>query len=121
MEKEEDIDNLVKSVIDHYGRLDVLVNNAGAGFYSNCSDPDSMQKFDKCMQVNLRAPFQLCWRTIPHLSKTKGAIVNVSSICGLKPYDHSVAYCVAKCGLDMLTRWLAVDCGPKGIRVNSVW
>lgn len=85
MKKEDEVDKLIKSVVTHFGRLDVLVNNAGAGFWSNCSSPDALEKFDQCMQMNLRAPFQLCWRAIPHLAETKGAIVNVSSICALKP------------------------------------
>jgi NAD(P)-dependent dehydrogenase (short-subunit alcohol dehydrogenase family) len=114
--KEEDIDKLIDSVISHYGRLDVLVNNAAKG---GGKESETLEEFDEYIRVDLRSVYQLCIRSLPYLEKTKGAIINISSITALKPYPN-VSYCVAKAGLDMMTRCLALNWGPKGIRVNGL-
>ncbi len=83
--KEEDIDRLIDSVISHYGRLDVLVNNA-----AKCGgkEGETLEEFDEFIRVNLRAAYQLCIRSLPYLEKTKGAIINISSINALKAVNY---------------------------------
>jgi len=72
------------------------------------------------MNVNLRAVFQLMQLAAPHLIKTKGNIVNVSSVTGLRSFPGVLAYCVSKAGVDQLTRCAALELAPKGVRVNAV-
>jgi NAD(P)-dependent dehydrogenase (short-subunit alcohol dehydrogenase family) len=75
----------MKSVIDHYGQLDILVNNAGVSNITSLEMPNALKDFDMLMNINLRSAYQLCCLALPYLEKTKGAIVNNSSICGIKP------------------------------------
>jgi len=70
--------------------------------------------------VNLTGQFLTCKAAIPHILKTKGAIVNTASVAGLKSHPYSAAYCASKGGVVQLTRALAVEYGPKGIRVNVI-
>ncbi|MDJ0612263.1 MAG: SDR family NAD(P)-dependent oxidoreductase [Rhizobiaceae bacterium] len=110
---------VIETVVELHGRLDVLVNNAGLmleGTALEMSEAD----WSKTLQVNLTAPFLLTKHALPHLIKTKGAIVNVGSIEGLGSNPHHSAYCASKAGLHGLTRAIAVDHGPDGIRCNAV-
>ncbi|XP_054155742.1 3-oxoacyl-[acyl-carrier-protein] reductase FabG-like [Oppia nitens] len=117
---EQEVDKMMDTIIGHYdNQLDVVVNNAGkGGGESNAS----LAEFDQFMTINLRSCYQICLRAYPLLTRspTGGVIINNSSICSLKPFPHSLSYCVAKAGLDMLTRNLALLWGPQGIRVNAV-
>ena len=72
------------------------------------------------MGVNLRAPFRLMRAAAPHLKARKGAIVNVSSVNGLRAFAGVLAYCVSKAGMDHLTRCAALEMAPLGVRVNAV-
>jgi NAD(P)-dependent dehydrogenase (short-subunit alcohol dehydrogenase family) len=72
------------------------------------------------MNVNLRSVFHLMQLAAPHLVKTKGNIVNVSSVTGLRSFPGVLAYCVSKAGLDQLTRCAALELAAKGVRVNAV-
>ncbi|CAG2115215.1 unnamed protein product, partial [Medioppia subpectinata] len=116
LSKEHDGNKLMDAVIEHYGQLDVLVNNAGKG---GGRPDETLQELDQYYNINLRSVYQLCLKAKPLLEKTKGSIVNISSINGLKPFPN-VSYCLSKAGLDMLTRCLAMNWGPIGIRVNGL-
>jgi len=72
------------------------------------------------MNVNLRAIFYLMQLAAPHLITTRGNVVNVSSVTGLRSFPGVLAYCVSKAGLDQLTRCAALELAPKGVRVNAV-
>src|SRR5436190_3543576 len=72
------------------------------------------------MNVNLRSVFHLMQLAAPHLIKTKGNIVNISSVTGLRSFPGVLAYCVSKAGLDQLTRCAALELAAKGVRVNAV-
>jgi NAD(P)-dependent dehydrogenase (short-subunit alcohol dehydrogenase family) len=101
------------------GRLDVLVNAAGI-IGSGPTVETSDERFDRMMDVNLRTVFRLTRDAIPHLEKTRGNIVNVSSVAGLRPYPGIMPYCVSKAAVDQMTRCLALELGPAGVRVNAV-
>ena len=112
-------ERLVAEVIRRFGRLDVLVNNAGLmreGTALETSEDD----WAATLQVNLTAPFMLSKHALPHLITAKGAIVNVGSIEGLGSNPRHPAYCASKAGLHGLTRALAVDHGQQGVRCNAV-
>ncbi len=85
MTKEEDVQRLINATIKEYGQLDILVNNAGAGAYSNITDETVMEKFDSIIKLDLRSVVQLTHLSIPYLVKSKGTIINTSSIVGMSP------------------------------------
>jgi len=115
----DECDELVADTIDEYGALDCLVNSAGIlmrGDAGQTSDDD----WRDTMTINLDVPFFLCRAAIPHLQKTTGSIVNISSYWGLQAGDRAVAYSTSKGGLIMLTKALAKDTAADGIRVNAI-
>ncbi len=85
MTKEEDVQRLINATIKEYGQLDILVNNAGAGALSNITDETVMEKFDSIIKLDLRSVVQLTHLSIPYLVKSKGTIINTSSIAGMSP------------------------------------
>lgn len=80
-----DIKRLIDTTISVFGRLDVLVNNAGVVGQTGIEDVDVIDKFDKIMDTNVRAIVILCHSAVPHLKKTKGNIISVSSVASTKP------------------------------------
>jgi NAD(P)-dependent dehydrogenase (short-subunit alcohol dehydrogenase family) len=120
LSKDEDLKRLMDVTIREFGQLDVLVNNAGRGARSSICDSNAVAVFDEMLNLNLRSVYVLTHLAVPFLVKTKGNIINLSSIAGTKPFPNVGAYCVAKAGLDMLTQYLALEVGPHGIRVNCV-
>ena len=109
---------LVARLIEHAGRLDVLVNNASA-FYSTPLASVTEAQWRDLIDSNLKAPLFLCQSALPHLKETRGTIVNIVDIHAQRPLREHVVYGPAKAGLAMLTRALAKDLGPE-IRVNGV-
>ena len=101
------------------GRLDILVNNAGIMREGNAEETTETDWF-KQLQINLTTPFLLIKHALPLLKVSKGSIVNVGSIEGLGSNPRHPAYCASKGGLHALTRAVAVDHGPEGIRCNAV-
>jgi NAD(P)-dependent dehydrogenase (short-subunit alcohol dehydrogenase family) len=97
----------------------VLVNAAGAiatGTIENTSD----ETWDAMMAINMTAPFRLMRAATPPLTERRGAVVNVSSVNGLRSFAGVLAYCVSKSGVDQLTRCAALELAPKQVRVNAV-
>ena len=116
---ESEVRQAFEIAINQTGRLDVLVN--AAGHISNGSIEDtSLEAWDGMMNVNLRSVFYLMQLAAPHLIKTGGNIVNVSSVTGLRSFPGVLAYCVSKAGVDQLTRCAALELAAKGVRVNAV-
>ena len=111
--------SVVAQVIKQTGRLDVLVNNAGMMVESRIEDM-TFGQWQQTLMVNLSSPFLLIREALPHLRKVKGNIVNVGSVEGLGSNPLHSAYCASKAGLHGLTRAVAVDHGPEGIRCNAV-
>ncbi|XP_054166135.1 3-oxoacyl-[acyl-carrier-protein] reductase FabG-like [Oppia nitens] len=118
--KDQDIKRLVETTVQHFGRLDILVNNAGAGTNAPLSDPEFYDKYQKTFQLNLNSMVLLTHLSIDHLAKTRGNIVNISSIFGLRAFSNYAPYCMAKCSIDMFTKCCAAELGRKHIRVNSI-
>ena len=114
-----DVDKAFESVISETSRLDVLVNAAGH-ISTGSIENTSLAAWDAMMNVNLRAVFHLMQLASPLLIKSKGNIVNISSVTGLRSFPGVLAYCVSKAGLDQLTRCAALELAPKGVRVNAV-
>jgi NAD(P)-dependent dehydrogenase (short-subunit alcohol dehydrogenase family) len=115
----EEMQRVVAQAIDAFGHLDVLVNAAGH-ISSGTVETTSLAAWDAMMNVNLRAAFNLMQIASSHLIETKGNIVNISSVTGLRSFPGVLAYCVSKAGLDQLTRCAALELAPKGVRVNAV-
>jgi NAD(P)-dependent dehydrogenase (short-subunit alcohol dehydrogenase family) len=116
---ESEAERVVRETVDRFGRLDILVNCAGvvmAGGIANTTLAD----WDTTMAVNLRAAFQMTQLAAPHLVKTRGNVVNVSSVVGLRSFKNLLAYSVSKAGLDQLTRCSALELAADGVRVNAV-
>lgn len=116
-------DSAIKKIIDDtinkFGQIDILVNNAGV-ISKGSIENTSMEQYDYVMNTNIRSIYNLTMQAVPHLIKTKGTIVNVSSVNGMRPFCGVLAYCVSKTAVDQFTRCLALELAPKGVRVNSV-
>jgi 3-oxoacyl-[acyl-carrier protein] reductase len=112
---------MIAATIERFGRLDVLVNNAGTTHFIPHADLDALTEevWNDILSVNLKGTFYCCRAAAPELRKTRGAIVNVASIAGYRATGSSIAYGVSKAGVLQLTRSLAVALAPD-VRVNSV-
>ena len=110
---------VIDAAVNEFGQLDVLVNAAGHISTGSIEDT-TLSAWDAMMNVNLRAVFQLMQVCVPHLIQTKGNVVNISSVTGLRSFPGVLAYCVSKAGLDQLTRCAALELASKGVRVNAV-
>ncbi|MER9915314.1 SDR family oxidoreductase [Mesorhizobium sp. M0050] len=110
---------IIDDVVQQAGRLDILVNNAGRMIEAKV-DETGLDEWRRTMALNLDAPFLLIRRAMPHLCRSRGAIVNIGSIEGLAANPGHAAYCASKAGLHGLTRAVAVDGGPDGVRCNGV-
>jgi len=119
--KEDDVVQMVGEAVEGLGGLDVLVNNAGIQI-SRPTEELSSDDFDKVLAVNLRGSFLCARETIKHLlAKEKpGSIVNISSVHQLIPKPSYLGYSTSKGGMQNLTRTLALEYAPRGIRVNGV-
>lgn len=110
---------VIPQVVGQAGRLDILINNAGL-MREGTVEESSVEDWHASLHLNLTVPFLLTRAAVPYLRKTKGAIVNTGSIEGLGSNPRHPAYCAAKAGLHGLTRAVAVDHGPDGVRCNAV-
>jgi NAD(P)-dependent dehydrogenase (short-subunit alcohol dehydrogenase family) len=114
-----DIERLVKETVAAYGRLDIFWHNAGI-MGPDDIDTLSQQRYDEMMAVHLKAAVFGVKAALPQLRKSGGAILFTSSVAGLKQASYSLTYSLAKSGLVMLTRKLAVDLAKDNIRVNCL-
>ncbi|MFB0537974.1 MAG: SDR family NAD(P)-dependent oxidoreductase [Anaerolineae bacterium] len=116
---EEQVKAMVQATLDKYGRIDVLVNNAGIGVYLPVLEATS-DDWDHCLAVNLKGVFLCSKYAIPHMQAVgKGAIVNISSVHAHATVNGVAPYAASKGGITALTRNMAIDYGP-AIRVNAI-
>lgn len=101
------------------GRIDVLVNNAGIDHFASLEET-TLEDWNRVLAVNLTGAYLGCQAVLAELRRSRGCIVNVASALGLRGGDRVSAYCASKGGLVLLTKALAVELGPSGIRVNCV-
>ncbi|XP_055907058.1 meso-2,3-butanediol dehydrogenase-like [Eupeodes corollae] len=116
---EEDVKLIVDQTLEKYGRIDVLINNAGI-IENGSIEETNLTQYDRVMGTNVRSIYQLTMLTVPHLVKSKGNIVSISSVCGLRAFPGLVAYNMSKSAVDQFTKCVALELAPKGVRVNSV-
>lgn len=115
---ENDVRKMLQSVLREFGRLDILVNNAGT--YQTASLAEiTLAQWDNVFATNVRGPFLVSREALPALQKSKGRIINLGSLGGLRPWSDHAHYCSSKAALHMLTRVMAKALAPQ-IAVNSV-
>ena len=110
---------VVEAAAGAAGRLDCLVNAAGLWTEGPAEDTRE-EDFDRVLDVNLKGLFFMSAAAIPHLVKTGGSIVNLSSDAGLQGNTGAAVYCASKGAVSNLTRALALELAPRGVRVNAV-
>jgi NAD(P)-dependent dehydrogenase (short-subunit alcohol dehydrogenase family) len=114
----EDIREAVAAVVDEFGRLDVLVNNAGI-FESAALEEISPEQWDRMFDTNTRGPFLIAQAAYPHLRATQGRIINIGSLGGIHPWATHAHYCTSKAALHMLSQTMAKAWAPE-ISVNCI-
>lgn len=116
----EEVRALLEQTVATLGHLDVLVNNAGIAGSAKRLHELEVDDWDRVLAVNLRGLFLCAKYALPHLMNRRGVMVNIASTYGLIGAPQAPAYCASKGGVVNLTRQLAVDYGPSGVRVNAV-
>jgi len=114
----DDLPAMIANILDHYGRLDILVNNASS-FYPTPVGDIRESDWDNLLGSNLKAPLFLSQAAAAELKKRGGCIVNMADVHGFRPLKGYPVYSVAKAGLIMLTQSLARELGPE-VRVNAI-
>ena len=120
--KLDEIEKLVAATVEKWGRIDVLVNNAGTTVFAAYDNLDAMtdEVWDRILATNLKGVFFASRAVAPHMKKAgQGSIVNISSISGLRPVGSSIAYSASKAAVLSVTQSLAIALGPQ-IRVNAI-
>lgn len=117
----EELPHLVEKTVEKYGTIDILVNNAAVNPVFGPVHETSLEGFDKIMNVNVKAAFELCRLCFPYLRKSSGAsVINISSIGGISPEHGLGIYSVSKAALISLTKVFAKEWGEAKIRVNVI-
>ncbi|XP_037940875.1 uncharacterized oxidoreductase TM_0325-like [Teleopsis dalmanni] len=119
MNNELEVQHIITKTIKQFQRLDVLVNAAGI-IETGSIENTNLEQFDRLMNTNVRSVYQLTMLAVPELIKTKGNIVNISSVCGLRAFPNVLAYNISKTAIDQFTRCVALELAAKGVRCNSV-
>ena len=117
---EHDMRSLIDGTAERFGRLDCIVNNAGWHPPTMAIDETSVEDYEKLLRLNLTSTFMGCKFAAPHLRKTRGSIINMSSEVGIIGQAAAPSYVSTKAGQIGLTKALALDLAPEGVRVNAV-
>lgn len=114
-----DAERIMNETVGKYGRLDILINSAGIGILGSI-ETTILDDFDAIMAINVRAILQLTQLAVPYLIETQGNVVNVSSVCGMRPFENFLSYCMSKAALNQFSDCVAMELASKGVRVNTV-
>jgi len=117
--RSQDIRNMIQFAIKTYGKLDILVNNAGYHLSKN-AEQTSEEEWEFIQGTNLRSTFLCSKYAMPYLKKTKGNIINISSMVGVVGQPNAAAYSATKGGQIAMTKNMAIDFAPDGVRVNVI-
>ena len=118
--KRKEAKELVEYVLSRYGKVDILINNAGISEYKLFTE-ETDQDWERVINTNLYSAFVMSQEVIPNMIQNKkGCIINISSVWGMVGGALEVIYSVSKAGMDGLTKALAKELGPSNIRVNSI-
>lgn len=116
-----DIENLVGAAVKQFGKVDIVVNNAG---YTHKNQPMldvDETTFDRCFDVNVKSIYLMALAVVPHMRKNKGGvIINVGSVSGIRPRPGLVWYSASKAAANLVSKAMAAELGPDGIRVNAI-
>lgn len=119
--KDEDAKQIIQRTVEKYGKIDVLINNAGVTIFANVDDENVVKVFDSTIQTNLRSVVLLTSLATPYLKKTKGNIINISSVAGKATVMAGKGpYNASKVALDQYSRNSAMELAEFGVRVNIV-
>jgi NAD(P)-dependent dehydrogenase (short-subunit alcohol dehydrogenase family) len=117
---EDSVDAAVEAAVAHFGRLDCVVNNAGTHPAEGHVDKVTVAEFEDLIRMNLTSAYMVTRSALPHLRKARGSIVNIASMAGVLGQGGAVAYSTSKAALIGMTKALAIDLAPEGIRVNAI-
>ncbi|CAG9564417.1 unnamed protein product [Danaus chrysippus] len=120
---DEDAQRIIDQTIEHFGQIDILVNNAGIGTRGTLVLGNLVESYDTVMRVNLRAVVNLTSLASPHLIKTKGKVINISSVGSLLPASGKSGlsmYAVSKAATNHFSACAAAELAEYGVRVNTV-
>lgn len=120
MEDPSTAERIIDETIDKFGKIDVLINNAGANSLPGCNDLSDLKVLDFFYQVNFRSVVQLSQLALPHLAKTKGCVINVSSVASQRTTANAAFYGSFKAALDVWTKARAKTFGDLGVRMNCI-
>ena len=120
LSKEEEISGLIEAAVKAFGGLDVLVNNGACLYPLKAMHEHTHEEFERLIAVNIRGLWLTCKYAYPHLRKSKGTIVSVSSMAGLTGEQSHCIYSACKGFMNSLTKAMAIDYGREGIRCNAV-
>lgn len=112
-------ETLVESTSKKFGKIDILVNCAGI-IANGSIENTSLAQYDEMFAINVRSVFHLMTLAVPHLILSKGNVVNVSSVTGIRSFQNVLAYCMSKSAVDQLTHCSALELASKQVRVNAV-
>lgn len=116
----EQLRQAIDAAAAEFGRIDCIINNAGSHPPATTIDDTSIDDVERLMRMNFVSTFAGCKFALPYLRKTKGTIINMSSLVALIGQEHSTSYCATKGAQVSLTRSLALELGREGIRVNAI-
>ena len=118
--REEEVIALVRGTAARFGRLDIVVNNAGIGVFGPLAETTT-RDWDRIMAINARGPFMVCREALPYLGKQERSfIINVTSVVGFKGYRNQAAYSASKHAVMGMTKALAKEVQEQGIRVHAI-
>jgi NAD(P)-dependent dehydrogenase (short-subunit alcohol dehydrogenase family) len=120
VERDADVDRLVGAASDTFGRLDIVVNNAGIVIERAPVGETSAEVWQRTLDANLTTAFRVSKAALPRLRESRGVILNIASVSGLKGNPSNAAYNAAKAAMVNLTKSMALDYASWGIRVNAI-